>query len=66
MIKSKELKKQIDSSANDHKVDIDLTYITSRGNWYYYSWKGDNAKSGGVATNIDIHFLICYYGFLVK
>ncbi|HOV55518.1 MAG TPA: Gfo/Idh/MocA family oxidoreductase, partial [Bacteroidales bacterium] len=54
--KIKELKKQIDSSANDHKVDIDLTYITSRGNWYYYSWKGDNAKSGGVATNIGIHF----------
>ena len=54
--KIKELKKQIDSSANDHKVDIDLTYITSRGNWYYYSWKGDNAKSGGIATNIGIHF----------
>ena len=54
--KIKELKKQIDSSANDHKVDVDLTYITSRGNWYYYSWKGDNAKSGGVATNIGIHF----------
>lgn len=36
--------------------DIDLTYITSRGNWYHHSWKGDNAKSGGVATNIGIHF----------
>ncbi len=36
--------------------DIDLTYITSRGKWYYYSWKGDISKSGGVATNIGIHF----------
>ena len=36
--------------------DIDLTYITSRGKWYDYSWKGDIAKSGGVATNIGIHF----------
>jgi UDP-N-acetyl-2-amino-2-deoxyglucuronate dehydrogenase len=36
--------------------DLDLTYITSRGNWYYRSWKGDIAKSGGIATNIGIHF----------
>src|SRR5699024_2090712 len=36
--------------------DIDLTYLTSRGNWYYTSWKGDAAKSGGIATNIRIHF----------
>ena len=36
--------------------DIDLTYITSRGNWYYTSWKSDLEKSGGVATNIGIHF----------
>ncbi len=36
--------------------DVDLTYITSRGNWYYTSWKGDISKSGGVATNIGIHF----------
>jgi len=36
--------------------DIELTYITSRGNWYYISWKGDIQKSGGVATNIGIHF----------
>jgi len=39
-----------------HKVDVDLTYITSRGRWYLVSWKGDIAKSGGVATNIGIHF----------
>jgi UDP-N-acetyl-2-amino-2-deoxyglucuronate dehydrogenase len=36
--------------------DIDLTYITSRGNWYFNSWKGDIHKSGGIATNIGIHF----------
>ena len=36
--------------------DIDLAYITSRGNWYYTSWKGDLIKSGGIATNIGIHF----------
>jgi len=33
-----------------------LTYITSRGNWYYTSWKGDSRKSGGIATNIGVHF----------
>ena len=36
--------------------DVDLTYITSRGNWYYTSWKGNEAKSGGIATNIGVHF----------
>lgn len=36
--------------------DVDLTYITSRGRWYYTSWKGDEAKSGGIATNIGVHF----------
>lgn len=36
--------------------DMDLTYITSRGKWYLYSWKGDNNKSGGIATNIGVHF----------
>jgi len=36
--------------------DVDLTYITSRGNWYFISWKGDDSKSGGLATNIGIHF----------
>jgi len=46
-------------SGTDQKnkiYDIDLTYITSRGNWYYISWKGDVQKSGGVPTNIGIHF----------
>lgn len=36
--------------------EIELTYITPRGNWYYASWKGDQEKSGGLATNIGIHF----------
>lgn len=36
--------------------DVDLTYLTSRGNWYYTSWKGNPEKSGGIATNIGIHF----------
>ncbi len=40
----------------DKKHEIDLTYITSRGNWYFISWKGDESKSGGIATNIGIHF----------
>lgn len=50
------LKKQIESEAPGKIHDIDLSYITSRGNWYKISWKGDKAKSGGVATNIGIHF----------
>lgn len=49
------LKQKIEQ--NQQKIyDIDLTYITSRGNWYYFSWKGDIQKSGGIATNIGIHF----------
>ncbi|MCA0207177.1 MAG: Gfo/Idh/MocA family oxidoreductase [Proteobacteria bacterium] len=40
----------------DTKVDVDLTYITSRGNWYLKSWKGFTEKSGGIATNIGVHF----------
>jgi UDP-N-acetyl-2-amino-2-deoxyglucuronate dehydrogenase len=42
--------------ARDARTDVDVTYITSRGKWYYYSWKGDIAKSGGIATNIGVHF----------
>lgn len=40
----------------EHIYDVDLTYLTSRGHWYFTSWKGDIAKSGGVATNIGVHF----------
>lgn len=50
------LKQKIDNGPADKIYDIDLTYITSRGRWYYASWKGDNHKSGGVATNIGVHF----------
>ncbi|WP_339859885.1 Gfo/Idh/MocA family oxidoreductase [Thalassospira alkalitolerans] len=51
----RELKQRID--ADDNRLyDVDLTYITSRGGWYHSSWKGDEAKSGGVATNIGVHF----------
>jgi len=50
------LKKQVDQGPAGIVHDLDLTYITSRGNWYYTSWKGDIHKSGGVATNIGIHF----------
>jgi len=58
------LKNKIDNLPKDKIHDIDLTYITSRGKWYYYSWKGNLSKSGGVVTNIGIHFLICLVGFL--
>ena len=51
-----ELKKKVDASPKDKVFDIDLTYLTSRGNWYYTSWKGDVTKSGGIATNIGVHF----------
>ena len=50
------LKQEIDSGPKDKVYDVDLTYLTSRGNWYYTSWKGDVTKSGGIATNIGIHF----------
>ena len=50
------LKKKIQNSPPDKVFDIDLTYITSRGNWYYSSWKGNFEKSGGLTTNIGIHF----------
>ncbi len=51
-----QLKKEIEDGPKDKIYDIDLTYITSRGHWYFTSWKADLSKSGGVATNIGIHF----------
>jgi UDP-N-acetyl-2-amino-2-deoxyglucuronate dehydrogenase len=51
-----ELRNKVMAGPIDKVYDIDLTYITSRGNWYHVSWKGDEAKSGGVATNIGVHF----------
>ena len=50
------LREKIKNGPKDKIYDVDLTYITSRGNWYHSSWKGDASKSGGVATNIGIHF----------
>src|SRR5699024_1093207 len=50
------LRKKVMEDPAGKIYDIDLTYLTSRGNWYYTSWKGDPAKSGGIATNIGIHF----------
>jgi UDP-N-acetyl-2-amino-2-deoxyglucuronate dehydrogenase len=48
------LRERFATSNKRHKVD--LTYITARGRWYYASWKGEDSKSGGVATNIGVHF----------
>lgn len=50
------LRERVLKGPKDKIYDIDLTYMTSRGNWYGISWKGDLSKSGGVATNIGIHF----------
>ncbi|MBC2844477.1 Gfo/Idh/MocA family oxidoreductase [Winogradskyella flava] len=59
------LKKRIakELKENPNKVyDIDLTYLTSRGKWYFVSWKGDQTKSGGIASNIGVHFfdMLCW------
>mgnify|MGYP001107948551 CR=1 FL=1 len=51
-----DLKNKIDNGPKDKIYDVDLAYITSRGKWYHYSWKGDMQKSGGIATNIGVHF----------
>ncbi len=50
------LKRKIEEGPADKSYDVDLTYLTSRGNWYYTSWKGSQEKSGGIATNIGVHF----------
>jgi UDP-N-acetyl-2-amino-2-deoxyglucuronate dehydrogenase len=50
------LKEQIQKEPASKRHAIDMTYITSRGSWYFTSWKGDQEKSGGIATNIGIHF----------
>lgn len=50
------LKESLDTEPKGKKHKVELTYITSRGPWYRYSWKGDHQKSGGIATNIGIHF----------
>jgi len=50
------LKEEVAKAPADKVYEFDLTYITSRGHWYYTSWKGDLSKSGGIATNIGVHF----------
>jgi UDP-N-acetyl-2-amino-2-deoxyglucuronate dehydrogenase len=50
------LKNKVQSEKQKTKHEVDLTYITSRGNWYLQSWKGEQKKSGGIATNIGVHF----------
>lgn len=50
------LRNKVQSHPRDTKHEVDLTYITSRGHWYLRSWKGDLKKSGGIATNIGVHF----------
>ena len=54
--KIRALKEKVQNGDPNKIYDVDLTYITSRGNWYYASWKGDVHKSGGIATNIGVHF----------
>jgi UDP-N-acetyl-2-amino-2-deoxyglucuronate dehydrogenase len=51
-----ELREKVLNAPKDKIFDVELTYQTSRGNWYYASWKGDLSKSGGIATNIGVHF----------
>lgn len=63
------MKKIIEQGPKDKIYNVDLTYITGRGKWYFYSWKGDEKKSGGIATNIGIHFfdmLIQLFGSVKK
>lgn len=55
------------SGGSERRFSVDLTYITSRGLWYDYSWKGDVEKSGGIATNIGVHFfdlLLWLFGYV--
>ena len=51
-----DLKQRVEAGRQEHKHEVELTYITSRGKWYMESWKGDLRKSFGVATNIGVHF----------
>ena len=52
----KPLLPKVDNEKKNGKHDIILTYVTTRGEWYNHSWKGEIEKSGGVATNIGVHF----------
>ena len=64
-----ELRNKVQSAPKDKRFDVDLTYLTSRGKWYLKSWKGFDEKSGGVATNIGVHFydmLHFIFGDIIK
>jgi UDP-N-acetyl-2-amino-2-deoxyglucuronate dehydrogenase len=50
------LREKVEQAPAGHVFDVELTYMTSRGKWYLKSWKGFDEKSGGVATNIGVHF----------
>ena len=50
------LKSMVKNSPADHTFEVDLTYVAARGNWYHASWKADLSKSGGIITNLGIHF----------
>ncbi|WP_289060252.1 Gfo/Idh/MocA family oxidoreductase [uncultured Zobellia sp.] len=50
------LREKVKNAKKDTKFEVDLTHLTSRGHWYQTSWKGDIEKSGGIATNIGVHF----------
>lgn len=50
------LKERVAKAPKNHVFDVDLTYVTGRGHWYFQSWKGDETKSGGVTVNIGVHF----------
>jgi UDP-N-acetyl-2-amino-2-deoxyglucuronate dehydrogenase len=66
------LKERVERELKDNPnktYEIDLTYLTSRGKWYFVSWKGDEAKSGGIASNIGVHFydMLCWiFGDMVE
>jgi UDP-N-acetyl-2-amino-2-deoxyglucuronate dehydrogenase len=65
----KKLKEEVERAPSSKIFEVDLTYITSRGKWYFHSWKGEEMKSGGIATNIGIHFfdmLLWVFGDLKK
>lgn len=52
----RDLRRRVQDAPEGTVFDVDLTYLTSRGRWYAISWKGDEHKSGGIATNIGVHF----------
>lgn len=63
------LREMVGQAAPGERFEVDLKYITARGNWYSFSWKGDVNKSGGIATNIGVHFfdmLIWVFGEVLE